>query len=64
MNQSCSACNLKVDINNYKKDGTVCICCYNKKKRKKNNNVNTLSQNRQPETDNTNHKKTNDKKQA
>ena len=34
MNRSCSACNLKIDINNYKKDRTVCKICYNKNKRK------------------------------
>ena len=35
-NKICSACNLKLDINNYKKDRTVCKYCYNKKKRKNN----------------------------
>ena len=39
-NKNCSACNIKLDINNYKKDRTVCRDCYNKKKRK--NNINTL----------------------
>ena len=34
-NKNCSACNIKLDINNYKKDRTVCRDCYNKKKRKK-----------------------------
>ena len=33
-NKNCSACNIKLDINNYKKDRTVCKGCYNKKKRK------------------------------
>ena len=33
-NKNCSACNIKIDINNYKKDRTVCRDCYNKKKRK------------------------------
>ena len=33
-NKNCSACNIKLDINNYKKDRTVCKDCYNKKKRK------------------------------
>ena len=32
--KNCSACNIKLDINNYKKDRTVCKDCYNKKKRK------------------------------
>ena len=35
-NKKCSACNIKLDINNYKKDRTVCKDCYNKKKRKNN----------------------------
>ena len=45
-NKNCSACNIKLDINNYKKDRTVCKECYNRKKRKinliqnKNNNNN------------------------
>ena len=34
--KNCSACNIKLDINNYKKDRTVCKDCYNKKKRKNN----------------------------
>ena len=33
-NKNCSACNIKLDINNYKKDRTVCRDCYNKKKEK------------------------------
>ena len=35
-NKNCSACNIKLDINTYKKDRTVCKDCYNKKKRKNN----------------------------
>ena len=35
-NKNCSVRNIKVDINNYKKDRTVCKDCYNKKKRKNN----------------------------
>ena len=38
-NKNCSACNIKLDINNYKKDRTVCKDCYNKKKKRKNNLV-------------------------
>ena len=34
-NKNCSVCNIKLDINNYKKDRTVCKDCYNKKKRRK-----------------------------
>ena len=44
MNKNCSACNIKLDINNYKKDRTVCRDCYNKKKRKIIENVNTSQQ--------------------
>ena len=43
MNRNCSACNVMIDINNYKKDRTVCKTCYNKNKRK--NNKNSLSSN-------------------
>ena len=35
-NKNCSVCNVKLDINNYKKDRTVCKDCYNKKERKNN----------------------------
>ena len=35
-NKNCSVCNIKLDINNYKKGRTVCKDCYNKKKRKNN----------------------------
>ena len=35
-NKNCSVCNIKLDINNYKKDRTVCKDCYKKKKRKNN----------------------------
>ena len=34
--KNCSVCNIKLDINNYKKGRTVCKYCYNKKKRKNN----------------------------
>ena len=36
MNRSCTACNIMIDINIYKKDRTVCKTCYNKNKRKSN----------------------------
>ena len=39
MNRNCSACNTNVDLNNYKKDRTVCKSCYNKNKRKNINNT-------------------------
>ena len=32
--KNCSVCNIKLDINNYKKDRTVCKDCHNKKKEK------------------------------
>ena len=35
MNRNCSACDIMIDLNNYKKDRTVCKTCYNKNKRKK-----------------------------
>ena len=44
MNRNCTACNILIDINNYKKDRTVCKTCYNKNKRK--NNFNTLPPNK------------------
>ena len=40
MNRNCTACDIMIDINNYKKDRTVCKTCYNKNKRK--NNIDTL----------------------
>ena len=33
-NEFCSVCNIKLNINNYKKDRTVCKDCYKKKKKK------------------------------
>ena len=60
MNQSCTACNILIDINNYKKDRTVCKTCYNKNKRK--NNIDTLPTKKintsyqQPDTENVNKK--------
>ena len=48
--KNCSSCNIKLDINNYKKDRTFCKECYNTKKRKNNNN--TIIQSGQPKTDN------------
>ena len=37
MNRNCTACNIIIDVNNYKKDRTVCKSCYNISKRKNNN---------------------------
>ena len=60
MNRNCSACNIMIDIDNYKKDRTVCKTCYKKNKRKNNNNtlppnkINTSYQ--QPNIGNVNNK--------
>ena len=34
-NKNCTLCNMKLDINNYKKDRIICKECYNKNRRKK-----------------------------
>ena len=47
MNQKSSACNIKMDIGNYRKVRTVCKSCYHKIKRKHINNK-TVIQNQQP----------------
>ena len=52
-NKNCSACKIKLDINNYKKDRTVCKDCYNKKKRK---NKITISHQPKIENDNNNNR--------
>ena len=39
--KNCSSCNIKLDINNYKKDRTICKDCYSRKKRKKQFNSTT-----------------------
>ena len=44
MNRNCTACNIMIDINNYKKDRTICRTCYNINKRK--NKINTLPPNK------------------
>ena len=60
MNRNCSACDIIIDINNYKKNRTVCKSCYNINKRK--NNINILPQNKnntsyqQPDFENVNNK--------
>ena len=41
-NKNYSACNIKLDVNNYKKDRNVCKDCHNKKKRK--NEITTFHQ--------------------
>ena len=54
-NKKCSVCNIKLDINNYKKDKTVCKGCYNRNKRK-NNKITTSHQ--QPKIENNNNNQT------
>ena len=53
--KNCSVCNIKLGINNYKKDRTVCKDCYNKKKRK---NKITISH-QQPKIENGNYNNNN-----
>ena len=36
-NKNCTACNIKADKDNYKKNRTICKNCYNRKKTKNNN---------------------------
>ena len=43
MNRNCSACNIKIDENNYLKHRTICKKCYNGNRRK--NNINTITEN-------------------
>ena len=40
MNRNCSACDIKIDVNKYKKDRTVCKSCYNRNKNKRKTNDN------------------------
>ena len=59
MNRNCSACDIMIDINIYKKDGTVCKTCYNKNKRKNNDTLPTKKINtsyQQPNVENVNNK--------
>ena len=53
-NKNCSECNIKLDINNYKKDRTVCRDCYDKKKRKNNLVQNEITISHQPKIKNGN----------
>ena len=55
--KNCSSCNIKLDINNYKRDRTICKDCYNRKKRKNNltqNKITTSDQ--QPKIENKNNR--------
>ena len=62
MNRNCSARNIKIDMNNYKKNRTVCKSCYNKNKKERRNNNNTIieyeicTSHQQPKIDNVNNK--------
>ena len=58
-NKNCSACNIKLDINNYKKDRTVCRECYNKEKRKNNLVRNEITISHQPKIENHNNNNNN-----
>ena len=49
MNRNCSACNKKIDENNYQKHRTICKKCHNENRRK--NNINTITENEQPKID-------------
>ena len=40
--KNCTLCNKKLDINNYKKDRTICKECYNKNRRKFHTDVKKL----------------------
>ena len=58
-NKNCSACNIKLDINNLKKDRTVCRECYNKKKRKNNLVQNEITISHQTKSENGNNNNNN-----
>ena len=49
MNRNCSACNIKIDENNYLKHRTICKKCHNENRRK--NSINTITENEQPKSD-------------
>ena len=49
MNRNCSACNIKIDENNYLKHRTICKKCHKENRRK--NNINTITENEQPKID-------------
>ena len=58
-NKNCSACNIKLDINNYKKDRNFCRECYNKKKRKNNLVQNEITISHQPKIEDGNNNSNN-----
>ena len=58
-NKNCSACIIKLGINNYKKDRTVCRDCYKKKKRKNNLVQNEITISHQPKIENGNNNNNN-----
>ena len=49
MNRNCSACDIKIDENNYLKHRTICKKCHNENRRK--NNINTKTENEKPKID-------------
>ena len=58
--RNCSVCNIKLDINFYKKDRTVCQDCYKKKKRKNNLVPKEITiSHQQPKTENGNNNNNN-----
>ena len=52
MNRNCSACNIKIDENNYLKHKTVCKSCYNKNRRKNTTIEKKIHTTHQPKIDN------------
>ena len=44
VNETCTVCNVKLDVVNYLKRRTVCKDCYNKKRRKNNNTTSDHNQ--------------------
>ena len=63
MNRNCTACNIMIDSNIYKKDRTVCKTCFNKNKRKNNKNILTpnkfINSYQQPNIENLNNNNVN-----
>ena len=59
MNRKCIACNINIDIINYKKVRNFCKKCYKKSKKRKKNKNNTLIGNQQPNVEKVNNNKNN-----
>ena len=58
-NKNCSACNINLDINDYKKDRTLCKDYYNKKKRKNKITISHHHQQQEPIIENGNNNNNN-----